>query len=148
MKQSAIAAQDRHRPRQNAGMLSHGRWFWTALACLVGLWVCASPWIWDYEDVDGAVATDVVTGAAIAVVSLVGAAFPPLLAVNVLAGLWLTTAPWLVGFGTESGPVGLSDTLAGIATCALALRGMSAATRRLRAAEPGPIGKIPRRGGG
>ena len=87
----------------------------------MGLWVCASPWIWGYDDVDGAIAADLVTGAAIAVVSLAGVVFPALLALNVLAGLWLTTAPWLVGFGTDSGPVGLSDTLAGIATCALAL---------------------------
>jgi hypothetical protein len=114
-------------------------------AFFLGVWVCASPWIWGYDDVDGAIAADVVTGAAIAVVSLAGVVFPALLALNVLAGLWLTTAPWLVGFGTDSGPVGLSDTLAGIAASALALLGMTAATKRLRSAEPGPIGRVPRR---
>jgi hypothetical protein len=129
-------------------MLSTRRWVWTALACLLGVWVVASPWIWGYADVDGAIATDVVTGAVIAVIALAGVAFPALLSVNVLAGLWLTTAPWLVGFGTDSGPVGLSDTVAGIATCALALHGMTAATRRPRPTEPGPIGRIPRRGPG
>jgi hypothetical protein len=112
---------------------------------LLGLWVCASPWIWGYDDVDGAVSADVITGAVIAAVSLAGVVFPALLALNVLAGLWLTTAPWLVGFGMDSGPVGLSDTLAGIAASALALLGMTAATRRLRSAEPGPIGRVPRR---
>ena len=111
----------------------------------VGVWVCASPWIWGYEDVEGAIAADVVTGAVIALVSLAGVLFPAFLALNVLAGLWLTTAPWLVGFGTDSGPVGLSDTLAGLATGVLALRGMTAATRRLRSAHPGPIGRVPRR---
>jgi hypothetical protein len=89
----------------------------------------------------------VVTGAAIAVVSLAAVVFPAVAALNVLAGLWLTTAPWLVGFGTDSGPVGLSDTLAGLATSALALLGMTAATRRMRSAEPGPIGRVPRREG-
>jgi len=125
---------------------SEGRWSEPWLpAFFMGIWVCASPWIWGYDDVDGAIAADVVTGVAIAVVSLAGVVFPALLALNVLAGLWLATAPWLVGFGTASGPVGLSDSLAGIATCALALRGMTAATRRVRSAEPGPIGRVPRR---
>jgi hypothetical protein len=125
---------------------AEGRWSEPWLpAFAVGIWVCASPWIWGYDDVDGAVAADLVTGAAIAVVSLAGVIFPALLALNVLAGLWLMTAPWLVGFGTESGPVGLSDSLAGVATSALALRGMTAATRRLRSAEPGPVGRVPRR---
>lgn len=125
-----------------------GRWSEPSLpAFLVGVWVCASPWIWGYDDVDGAIAADAITGAVIAAVSIAGVLFPALLALNVLAGLWLTTAPWLVGFGTDSGAVGLSDTLAGIATSALALAGMTVATRRLRAAEPGPIGRVPRRDG-
>lgn len=123
-----------------------GRWSEPWLpAFFTGIWVCASPWIWGYDHVDGAIAADVVTGTAIAVVSLAGVVFPALLALNVLAGLWLMTAPWLVGFGTDSGPVGLSDGLAGVATSALALRGMTAATRRLRSAEPGPIGRVQRR---
>ena len=136
--------------RQGAGLTvergGEGRWSEPWLpAFFLGLWVCASPWIWGYDDVDGAIAADVITGTAIAAVSLAGVVFPALLALNVLAGLWLTTAPWLVGFGTNSGPVGLSDTLAGIAVSALALVGMTAATRRLRSAEPGPVGRVPRR---
>jgi hypothetical protein len=112
---------------------------------LVGLWVCAAPWIWGYEDADGALAADLVTGSVIALVSLAGIVFPALLALNLLAGLWLTVAPWLVGYGNEGGAVGLSDTIAGIVTCGLALRGLSAATRRPRAGPPGPIGRMPRR---
>ena len=144
------AALGRRLVAERAGLTvdrgGEGRWSEPSLpAFLVGVWVCASPWIWGYDDVDGAIAADVVTGAAIAVVSLAGVVFPALLALNVLAGLWLMTAPWLVGFGTDSGAVGLSDTLAGIATSALALAGMTAATRRLRAAEPGSIGRVPRR---
>ena len=126
-----------------------GRWSEPWLpAVIVGLWVCASPWIWGYDDVEGAITTDVVTGAAIAVVSAAGVLFPALLALNVLAGLWLTVAPWLVGYGTDPGAAGLSDTVAGLVTCALALRGLTTATRRLRAAQPGPIGRLPRRGPG
>ena len=86
------------------------------------------------------------TGAAIAIMSLAGVVFPALLALNVLAGLWLTTAPWLVGYGTEGGAGGAQRHAGGLVTCALALRGMTAATSRLRAAQPGPIGRIPRRG--
>src|SRR5688500_1217530 len=73
-----------------------GRWSEPSVpAFLVGVWVCASPWIWGYGDVEGATAADVITGAAIAAVSLAGVIFPALLALNVLAGLWLMTAPWL-----------------------------------------------------
>jgi hypothetical protein len=120
-----------------------GPWSETYLpGFLIGLWVCASPWIWGYDDVDGAVATDAVTGGAIAVVSLAGVVFPALLALNLFAGLWLTVAPWLVGFGTDGGAVGLSDTGAGILVCVLALRGLTVATARVRAAQPGPVGRI------
>jgi hypothetical protein len=113
----------------------------------VGLWVCAGPWIWGYDDVDGAIVADVVTGGAIAALSIAGVVFPALLALNVLAGLWLVTAPWLVGYGDHGGPVGLSDSVAGVVTCALALRGITVATRRLRAAAPGPIGRVQRPSG-
>jgi hypothetical protein len=110
----------------------------------IATWVALSPWIWGYDDVDGAVTSDVVTGVAIAGVSAAGAVFPALLALDVLAGMWLVTAPWLVGFGTENGLVGLSDVVAGIAVCILALQGMTEAGRRLRAARPGPIGRVRR----
>jgi SPW repeat len=111
----------------------------------LGAWVSASPWIWGYDDVDGTIATDVVTGALIAVVALAGLAFPALMALNVLAGLWLVTAPWLVGYGTHGGPVGLSDVIAGLAACVLALLALSSATRRRAAAQPGPVGRVPSR---
>ena len=117
---------------------------WLASAA-IGLWVCASPWIWGYDDVDGAITVDVVTGATIAVVSLVAIVFPAVAALNALAGLWLVTAPWVAGFGTHDGPVGLSDVIAGLAAGALALRSMTTAERRVQAARPGPVGRIQRR---
>jgi hypothetical protein len=110
----------------------------------IAIRIALSPWIWGYDDVEGAIACDVVTGAVIAVVSAAGAVFPALLALDVLAGMWLVTAPWLVGFGTERGLVGLSDVIAGIAVCVLALQGMTEAGRRLRAGQPGPIGRLRR----
>jgi len=123
-----------------------GRWSETWLpGLLAGAWICGSPWIWGYDDVEGAIATDVVTGAAIAAVSLAAVVFPALLALNLFAGLWLVIAPWLVGFGTHEGPVGLSDTAAGLVTCVLALRGLSAAASRVGPGRPGPVGRIPRR---
>jgi hypothetical protein len=39
----------------------------------------------------------------------------------------------------------LSDTIAGIVACLLTLRGLTLATRRLRAGGPGPVGRVPRR---
>ena len=62
-----------------------------------------------------------VTGALVIVSTLAGL-FPPLNALNVVAGPWLVVAPWIVGYGTERGPVGLSDTFAGVVIAALASR--------------------------
>jgi SPW repeat-containing protein len=112
---------------------------------LLGLFVSASPWIWGYAEVDHAIATDVVTGSAIAAVALVSRAYPALGALNVLAGLWLVTAPWLVGYGTHGGPVGLSDTLAGILVCGLSVWRLVIEARRAQAPGPGPVGRIRRR---
>jgi hypothetical protein len=136
-------------------------WFWVlAGAAIVGVvvvepahrrWaararesVVASPWIWGYADVDGAIACDTVTGGIVALLSTASVLFPALLALNLLAGLWLVTAPWLVGFGTEGGAVGVSDVCAGLAICALALRGLTEAGRRLNAAQSSPIGRVRR----
>ena len=121
------------------------RWSEVSLPSLVvAAWVVASPWIWGYADVDGAVTCDVVTGGLMAVLAAASVLFPALLALNVLAGLWLVTAPWLVGFGTDGGPVGLSDVIAGLVICALALRGLSEAGRRLNVGQSGPIGRVRR----
>jgi hypothetical protein len=123
--------------------------FWSDLSwlsLLLGIWVCAGPWIWGYDDVDGAVTTDAVTGGAIVVLTIVGIVLPSLSALNLLAGLWLVAAPWLVGYGGEGGPVGLSDTLAGIAITVLAIAALTTASGRI-VPESGPIGRIPRRGG-
>ena len=109
---------------------------------LLGLWVCASPWVWGYDSVEGAIAADVVTGCAIAAVALASRAIPALGALNVLAGLWLVTAPWLVGYGTHNGAVGLSDTVAGILVIALSLRRLAIAARRADAPAPGPVGRV------
>jgi hypothetical protein len=112
---------------------------------LLGVWVCASPWIWGYHEVEGAIATDLVTGCAIVAVALAGRALPAVSALNLFAGLWLVTAPWLVGYGTHDGPVGLSDTVAGILVCALTLRGLTVAARRAEAPDPGPVGRVTQR---
>jgi len=112
---------------------------------LLGAWVAISPWIWGYAGVDGAPATDAVTGAAVVALALAGVLFPSLNAVLVLAGLWLVTAPWLVGYGSEDGPVGLSDTLAGLGIAALALASLGAAGRRVVAEPSTPVGRVRRR---
>jgi hypothetical protein len=114
------------------------------LSILLGAWVAASPWIWRYDEVSGAVATDVVTGGAVVALTLASIAFPSLGALSVLAGLWLVTAPWLVGYGDHDGPVGLSDVLAGAAIAGLAIAGLAAAAKRVVPGEPMPAGRVER----
>jgi SPW repeat len=114
------------------------------LSILLGLWVAASPWIWGYDDVHGAVTTDVVTGTAAVVLTAAGIVFPSLNALTVLAGLWLVIAPWIVGYGDEGGPVGLSDTLTGVVIAALGIAALAAAAKRIVPGESMPIGRVRR----
>jgi SPW repeat-containing protein len=123
------------------------RGFWSDfswLALFAGVWVAASPWIWGYQDTDGAIATDVVTGSAVIVLTLGAIAFPALWALHLFAGLWLVTAPWLAGYGNANGPVGLSDTIAGIVICAVAIACLAASKRALRAGQAAAIGRLRR----
>lgn len=112
------------------------------LSLLLGAWVLVSPWIWGYDDVEGAVATDVITGAAVIALTFVGLVLPSVSALNVVAGLWLVVAPWLVGYGSKGGPVGLSDTVSGVAIAALAIAGLAAAANRIAPGTAGPIGRV------
>jgi hypothetical protein len=119
--------------------------FWSDLSwlsILLGLWVAGSPWIWGYDDVEGAVTTDLVTGLLVAAIAAVGIVLPALNSLNVLGGTWLVVAPWLVGYGSEGGPVGLSDTLAGVAIAALGIAALTSASRRVVTGSPMPIGRI------
>jgi SPW repeat len=113
---------------------------WVALAA--GLWVVAGPWTWGYDDVSGAIATDVVTGTAVLLLSLAAIVFPALWSLDVLAGLWLVLAPWLVGYGDAGGPVGLSDAIAGVVVSAVAIASLSASERRVRRGGGQAIGRI------
>jgi hypothetical protein len=121
--------------------------FWSDLswlALLAGAWVLLSPWIWSYRDADGAIATDVVTGSAVILLTLMAIVFPALWALQLFAGLWLVIAPWLVGYGNTNGPVGLSDTIAGIVICVVAIACLAASQRALRPGQSGAIGRIRR----
>jgi hypothetical protein len=119
--------------------------FWSDLSwlsLLLGAWVAASPWIWGYDDVDGAIATDVVTGAAVIALTLAGIVLPPLNALTIVAGLWLVLAPWIGGYGDEGGPVGLSDVLAGVMIAALGIAALASASKRIAPGAPMPIGRV------
>jgi hypothetical protein len=121
--------------------------FWGDLGWLligVGGWVALSPWIWGYDGEQGAIATDLSAGLAIVALSAAGIVFPSLLALNVLIGTWLMIAPWLVGYGSGDGPVGLSDTIAGLVVIIASLLTLSDAARRTRPAEPGVVARIRR----
>src|SRR5688500_11389786 len=123
--------------------------FWSALSWVVlaaGVWVVLSPWIWGYENVDGAITTDVVTGGVVIALTLAAVVFPALWALVLFAGMWLVIAPWIVGYGDAHGPVGLSDTVAGILICAVAVASLVTSQRALRAGDSRAIGRIrPRR---
>ena len=121
--------------------------FWSDLSwlsLLLGAWVAPSPWIGCYDDVPGAVATDVVTGGAVIALTLTGIVLPAFNALAIVAGLWLALAPWVVGYGDEGGPVGLSDVIAGIAIAALGVAALSAAARRIVPGGAMPVGRIRR----
>ena len=146
------AAQERRLVDPGAGRRVDARagGFWSDLSwvsLLLGAWVAASPWIWGYDDVDGAIATDVVTGGAVVVLTLAGIVLPPLNALTIVAGLWLVLAPWIGGYGDEGGPVGLSDALAGIVIAALGIAALASASKRLTPGEPMPIGRVRRHSG-
>ncbi len=124
--------------------------FWSDvswLSLLLGAWVAASPWIWGYDHVDGAVATDVVSGSLVFVLTLAGIVLPPFNALTILVGLWLVVAPWLVGYGNEGGPVGLSDVVAGTLIAALGVAALVAASRRIAPGARMPVGRIRRPAG-
>lgn len=132
-------------PGQSLDRAPRGFWSdlsWVALAA--GVWVVLAPWTWGYEDLDGAIATDVVTGGAVIVLSLGAIVFPALWALNLFAGAWLLLAPWIVGYGNAHGPVGLSDTIAGIVICAVAVTCLAASQRALRSGDARAIGRIRR----
>jgi hypothetical protein len=121
--------------------------FWSDLSwisLLLGAWVAASPWIWGYDDVDGAVATDVVSGSVVVVLTLAGIVLPPLNALTCVVGLWLVLAPWVVGYGSEGGPVGLSDVIAGVLVAALGVAALAAASRRIAPGARLPVGRVRR----
>jgi SPW repeat len=124
--------------------------FWSDvswLSLLLGGWVAASPWVWGYDDVHGAVTADVVTGTLVIVLTLAGIVLPPLNALTVLAGLWLVLAPWMVGYGNHGGPVGLSDVIAGVMIAALGVAALAAASRRIAPGAQMPIGRVRRPAG-
>jgi hypothetical protein len=124
--------------RETGGFWSDLSW----LALLAGAWVVLSPWIWGYQDADGAVATDVITGFVVIVLTVAAIVFPAFWALHLFAGLWLVIAPWLVGYGDANGPVGLSDTIAGIVICGVAITCLAASQRALRVGQAGGIGRI------
>jgi SPW repeat-containing protein len=110
-----------------------------------GAWVVVGPWTWGYDGADGAIATDVVTGALVIVIALAAIVFPALWTLEMVAGLWLVLAPWLVGYGDANGAVGLSDMVAGVLIFTLAIAALSAAQRALRPSPgAGAIGRLRR----
>jgi hypothetical protein len=123
------------------------RGFWSDLSwvsILLGAWVVASPWIWGYNDVDGAVSADAVTGGAVVLLTLAGIVYPSLNALTLLAGMWLVLAPWILGYGSEDGPVGLSDVIAGLSIAALGVAALAAASKRITPGAPMPVGRVGR----
>jgi len=112
------------------------------LAYPAAAWVLVGPWAWSYDGLAEAVATDLVTGSCVILIALAAIVFPGLWALGALAGLWLVTAPWVVGYGDANGPVGLSDSAAGLVVVVAALSGLTAGARSLGPGGPGGIGRV------
>jgi hypothetical protein len=113
---------------------------WIALAA--GVWVVLAPWTWGYDDADGAIATDVVTGGIVIALTLAAIIFPGLWALVLFAGAWLLIAPWIVGYGDAHGAVGISDTAAGFVICVVAVICLAASQRAVRPGDARAIGRI------
>jgi hypothetical protein len=109
----------------------------------LALWLGASPWIWGYDGEPGAIASDLITAAAVLLLGLAAIVFPALWALEMLAGLWLVVAPWIVGFGDANGPVGLSDVACGLLLVAAAIAALVTAERQLGRGS-GAIGRLRR----
>jgi hypothetical protein len=109
----------------------------------LALWLAASPWIWGYDGEPGAIASDLVTAAAVLLLGLGAIVLPALWALETFAGLWLVVAPWIVGFGDANGPVGLSDVSCGVLLVTVALAALVAAERQI-ARGSGAIGRLRR----
>ena len=121
-----------------------GRRDFSWLALPLAALVAAGPWIWGYDDVGGAIATDAITAGAVVAIALGGVLFPALWAFGVMTGLWLVIAPWIVGYGDEGGPVGLADSVAGVLVCACAVSAIAAAERQTSAGS-GAVARVRRR---
>jgi hypothetical protein len=109
------------------------------------VWVAASPWIWGYQDSGDAVAGDLSSAAALLGLGLIAVVLPSLWALVLLPGLWLVLAPWLLGYGDANGPVGISDTVAGLVVCIGAVSGLHAAERQAVPSRGGGVGRVRRR---
>ncbi len=99
---------------------------------VLGAWLSASPWIFDYSALSAATWNSVVIGALISiigiirVVSLVGTAPAR---VNAVLGLWTLASPWMFAYaGVE--PAMWNSLVAGIVVALLALRSASATVLR------------------
>ncbi len=99
---------------------------------VLGAWLVASPWIFDYSTLSAATWNSVMVGALIAVigitrvVSLVGTAPAR---VNAILGLWTLASPWMFAFaGVE--PAMWNSLVVGIVVALLALRSASATVLR------------------
>ena len=105
---------------------------------LLGIWLIASPWVFDYGG-RPAVVSSVMVGALIAIVAANRLASlrstAGLSGVNLLLAVWTIASPWLCGYTANIGAV-LDNVILGVVVAALAIFSGSATV----AAEKHPSG--------
>jgi hypothetical protein len=105
---------------------------------LLGIWLIASPWVFDYGG-RFAVVSSVMAGALIAIVAANRLASlrstAGLSGVNLLLAVWTIASPWLCGYAANIGAV-LDNVILGVVVAALAVFSGSATV----AAEKHPSG--------
>jgi SPW repeat len=106
---------------------------------LLGLWLIASPWVFDYS-ARSAVVSSVCVGALIALLAAMRIATLPdsagLSGINVLLALWTIGSPWACGYA-ENVAATTNNVILGIVIAALAIWSASATLAAERHPPPG-----------
>lgn len=111
------------------------------LLALGGLWHAAAPWIFGYEDVPAAVASNVISGLALTAVGIAFAALKGgswLSGVGAAIGVWVLFAPPVLGFHHR--PFALHEAIWG-GPLVLVLIAISLVDRWLSEGEGPPVGR-------
>lgn len=96
----------------------------SGLNILLGLWLIASPWVFSFSSLQGALWNSIIVGVVVVVLAWVRITNPTRYVwaswVNLLLGLWILVSPWIFSFSTNTGAL-WDSVITGIVIGALAL---------------------------